>query len=197
MNFENTLAKAMGMKVWEFRLMLTMEALKCALECDEDGAGQAEDPMDVDRRASWKLADRTVTPPAERAAYWSAEQKKCADKLGQFIAAELLQKNYQVLRIAAEGWENLNSGKPFKNQSGKLSNRICVYHEWVNFAVRGYFHPSMDELLAKLASRNPPVKMAKSRLSKLVDELGMKGWLRDARFAKNRIKDAKKRQVII
>jgi len=175
----------MGLKVWEFHLMLVMGDLKNALERDIYRPLEHEDPMDWDERTSSKSNDRSFSTSAERDAYWSAIQKKCADDLGLFIAAELLQKNYQVLRIAAEGWENLNSGKPFKKQSGRLSSRICVYHEWVKLVMSGNLRPSMDEIIAKLASRKPPVKIAKSRLSKWVDELGMKGLLRDTRRAKN------------
>ncbi len=185
MMFHKTLAKAMGLKVWEFRLMLVMGELKNALERDIYRALEHEDPMDGDNQTSSGPDDRSFSTPAERDAYWSAIQKKRADDLGQFIAAELLKKNYQVLRIAAAGWENLNSGKPFKKQAGRLRKRICVYHEWVNLVMSGNLRPSMDEILAKLASRKPPVKIAKGQLSSWIDELGMKGWLRDTRRAKN------------
>ena len=190
MNIENTLAKALGLEVWEFRLMLIMEQLQRVIDRDEDRAGQAED-VPVDEKHIPR-ATKAVKPSNKSDAYWLAEQKKAADNLGQFIADELLQKNYQVLRIAADGWNNLSSGKPFKNKSGKPSNRICVYHEWVNLVMRGNLEPSTEEMRVRLAGRQPPVKMGKERLSKLIQELGMEGLFRDGRLAKNRGKEGRK-----
>ncbi len=187
MNIENTLAKALGLEIWELRLMLLMEQLQRVIDRDEDRGGQAED-VSVDEKHI-PMATKAVKPSNKSDAYWMAKQKKYADELGQFIAKELIQKNYQVLRIAADGWNNLNSGKPFKNRSGKPSNRICVYHEWANLVVSGNMRPSAEEILERLARRQPPIKMGKERLSKLIQELGMEGLLRDGRLAENRDKE--------
>lgn len=187
MNIENTLAKALGLEIWEYRLMRVMEELKHAIDRDEVGWGQAEDVSDKENYI--QTVAKAQMPSSKSDAYWLAEQKKAADKLGQFIADELLKKNYQVLRIAADGWNNLSSGKPFKNKSGKPSNRICVYHEWVNLVMRGNMRPSAEEILERLASRQPPIKMGKERLSKLIQELGMEELLRDGRLAENRDKE--------
>lgn len=187
MNIENTLAKALGLEVWELHLMLLMEQLQRVMDRDEDRGGQAEDVPVAEKHIP--RATKSAMAPNKSDAYWLAEQKKAADRLGQFIAGELLQKNYQVLRIAADGWNNLNDGKPFKNKSGKPSNRICVYHEWVNLVTDGNMRPSAEEILERLASRQPPIKMGKERLSKLIQELGMEGLLRDGRLAENRDKE--------
>ncbi len=187
MIIENTLAKALGLEIWEYRLMRVMENLKHAIDRDEVGWGQAEDVSDKENYI--QTVAKAQMPSSKSEAFWMAEQKNCADKLSQFIAEELLRKNYQVLRIAADGWNNLSSGKPFKNKSGKTSNRICVYHEWVNLVTRGNMRPSAEEILERLASRQPPIKMGKERLSKLIQELGMEGLLRDSRLAENRDKE--------
>lgn len=187
MNIEKTLAKALGLEIWEYRLMRVMENLKHAIDRDEVGWGQSEDVSEKENYI--QTVAKAQMPSSKSDAFWMAEQKKCADELSQFIAQELLRKNYQVLRIAADGWNNLNNGKPFKNRSGKPSNRICVFHEWANLVMRGNLRPSAEEMLARLAGRQPPIKMGAERLSKLIQELGMEGLLRDCRSAKSRDKE--------
>ncbi len=93
--------------------------------------------------------------------------------------------------MAAEGWENLHSGKPFKNKSGRLINKNCVYEAWIALVMREIHWPSLDEILKELASQHPPVKMAKSRLSKVIHELELNGSVRDTRLANNGLKKAK------
>ena len=177
-SYEKGVAKSFGLKVWEYNLWRLMEHLESAMKRQDD--------------YDWVRIAYGIegAPPSELDAFWLAKQKEYADELGQFIASELRQLNYQILRIAAEGWENLLSGKPFKNQAGRAMNRNCVWEAWHELAFHEPYPPSLDELLAWLADQNPPVKMTKGRLSKVLHEIGLGGRPRDTRLAKNRVKKA-------
>lgn len=74
MNIENTLAKALGLKIWEYRLMRVMEDLKHAIDRDEVGWGQAEDVSDKENYL--QTVDEEGMPSSKSDAYWLAEQKK-------------------------------------------------------------------------------------------------------------------------
>lgn len=179
MSPEERIAKSWGLKVWEYNLWRIMEHLESALKRQDDYAWV------------WKEYGMQYVSPEELETLWLAKQRKHAAELGKFIAGELLRRNYQVLRMAAEGWKNLHSGKPFKNKSGKLIKINCVYEAWIALVFRETHPPSLDEILKELASQNPPVKMSKGRLSKVIHELELSGRLRDTRLAKNRLKTAK------
>ncbi len=179
MSPEERIAKSWGLKVWEYNLWRIMEHLESAMKRQDDYAWV------------WKAYGMQFVSQEELETLWLAKQREHAAELAQFIKEELLRRNYQVLRIAAEGWENLHGGKPFKNHAGKLINKNCVYRAWIALVIRETYLPSLDEILIELASQNPPVKMAKSRLSKVMDELELKESFRDTRSAENRIKKAK------
>ena len=178
MSPEERIAKSWGLKVWEYRLWRIMEHLESAMKRQDDYAWV------------WEAHGMQSVSPDELERLWLSKQELHAAELAHFIEGELLRRNYQVLRIAAEGWKNLHSGRPFKNKSGKLSNKNCVYEAWITLVMRETHWPSLDEILMELASRKPPVEMAKSQLSKVIDELELKGRVRDTRHAKNRPKKA-------
>jgi hypothetical protein len=176
---EERIAKSNGLKVWEHDLWRIMEHLESAMKRQDDYAWV------------WKAYGMQYVSPDELEWFWSAKQKEHADELGRFIAKELLQRNYQVLRIAAEGWENLHSGKPFKNRAGKPMNKNCVCEAWIALVFRETFWPSLDEILLELANQDPPVKMSKPQLSKVIQDLDLSEKVRDMRSAKNRPKRTK------
>ena len=176
---EERIAKSYGLKVWEHKLWRIMEHLESAMKCQDDYAWV------------WKAYGMQHVTQVELDRLFLGKQQEHAAELAHFIEDELLRRNFQVLRIAAEGWANLYSGKPFKNKAGKLINKNCVYEAWIALVLREIHWPSLDEILMELASQNPPVKMTKGRLSMVIHELELSGMIRDTRLAKNRLKKAK------
>ena len=138
---EERIAKSYGLKVWEHDLWRIMEHLESAMKRRDDYAWV------------WKAYGMQYVSPDELEWLWSAKQKEHADELGRFIAHELLQRNYQVWRIAAEGWENLHSGKPFKNRAGKPMKKNRVYEAWIALVMRETFWPSLNEIILELAKQ--------------------------------------------
>lgn len=176
---EERIAKSHGLKVWEYDLWRVMEHLESAMKRQDDYAWV------------WKAYGMQSVSPDELEWLWLAKQKEHADELGQFIARELLRRNYSVLRIAAEGWENLHCGKPFKNRAGKPLNRNCVYEAWIALVFRENFWPSLDEIILELANQDPPVKMAKPQVSNVIKDLELSDKVRDMRSAENSSNSAK------
>jgi hypothetical protein len=179
MSPEERIAKSYGLKLWEYNLWRIMEHLESAMKRQDDYAWV------------WNAYGKQFVSQEELDALWLAKQREHAAELARFIEGELLRRNYQVLRIAAEGWENLHSGKPFKSKSGKPINQNCVHKAWIALVLRETHPPSLDEILIELACQNPPVKMTKARLSTVMNELELKGRYRDNRNAENRPKKAK------
>ena len=73
MIIENTLAKALGLEIWEYRLMRVMENLKHAIDRDEVGWGQAEDVSDKENYI--QTVAKAQMPSSKSEAFWMAEQK--------------------------------------------------------------------------------------------------------------------------
>lgn len=168
----------MGLELWEFRLWAAMQILRLSLKRKEN-FGLLMKVFNLR-----DMEDIAGIPPAHLDVFWLTVQRSFAAELGQFIADELLRPNYQVLRIAAEGWENLNSGKPFKNKPGKPVKRMCVMMALSDaIELNTDRLPSLDEIIAELAKQTPPVSMLKSQVIRVLETMGLKECYRDTRRA--------------
>jgi hypothetical protein len=103
--------------------------------------------------------------------------KAAAGAIGAIVAEQVYKGNYGALSVIGEGLDNLAAKRAFKGKAGRQKTSLAPV---VELALRqlqgqGIERPSQSKILAHLNGAG--VKMGKAQLSKILDELGLKGEL--------------------
>lgn len=173
--FEKAFAKSYGLKVWELRLCGIMENLRHAMQRTEPPGAE----WIANHFNAWREADKQAITKAALDEFWKAKHRELADELGAFIAGEIVKRNVAVLRIAADGWTNLESEKPFKPAPGKATKQWRITEAiQAHFIAKGKL-PTRREIRATLKASG--LEISETELSRGLSDLKLAEYLPDSR----------------